>query len=127
MKIPIRSLIAAAALLILTASVGAHHGVAVYDSSRTITFMGTVSEYHFANPHTIIYVDVKDRNGTVEKWQGELTSPNSLERLGWSNHSLKMGDQITVTGHPARTGAKSTWVTKVILPGGRELEADTEN
>jgi hypothetical protein len=116
----------AVACLVLGVSAQAHHGVAVYDASKTITLMGTVAEFHFANPHTIIYFEVKDPNGSMEQWQGELTSPNLLERYGWNSHSLKMGDRITVLCHPARTGAKSAWVTKIVLPSGQELDADMQ-
>jgi len=123
-------------LIVLTAALGflgafvpafAHHGIARYDTKKTVTVMGTVTEFRFANPHSIIFLNVKDRAGNVEQWQGELTSPNFLGRTGWSSHTLKTGDEVTLSGHPAKTGAKIAWVTKVILPDGRELESDGEN
>lgn len=106
----------------------AHHGIAVYDMKKMITIMGTVTDFRFANPHSIIFLSVKDGNGMVESWEAELTSPNFLGREGWNSHTLKMGDEITVSGYPSKKpGAKSAWVTKIILPGGRELDSDGEN
>lgn len=124
MNKPMKSLMAALALLAVSTQLWAHHGVAIYDAAQTVIVKGTVVDFHFANPHTMIYLDVKERGGDLERWEGELTSPNLLERLGWSNHSLKMGDQVTVSGHPAKNGAKSLWVTKIVLPDGHELDAD---
>lgn len=119
----------AAALCFLGASAPAfaHHGIARYDTKKTVTVMGRVTEFRFANPHSIIFLSVKDSAGNIEQWQGELTSPNFLGRSGWSSHTLKTGDEVTLSGHPAKTGAKIAWVTKVILPDGRELDSDGEN
>jgi hypothetical protein len=130
MRITQKSVISfAAALGVLLGAVPAlaHHGVALYDARKTVTIMGTVTAFSFANPHSVIFLSVKDHDGSIEKWQAELTSPNFLGRAGWNSHTLKMGDEVTISGHPAKTGAKSAWVTKVILPGGRELDSDGEN
>lgn len=118
-----------AALAFLTASAPAfaHHGIARYDTKKVVTVMGTVTEFRFANPHSIIFLSVKDTAGNVQQWQGELTSPNFLGRSGWNSHTLKTGDEVTLSGHPDKTGAKIAWITKVILPDGRELGSDGEN
>jgi hypothetical protein len=122
-------IILAAAISLLGASVPvfAHHGIARFDTKKTVTVIGTVTEFRFANPHSVIFLNVKDSAGNIEQWQGELTSPNFLGRSGWSSHTLKSGDEVTLSGHPSKTGEKVAWVTKVILPGGRELESDGEN
>ena len=117
-------------LLSVTATVGlllaagpalAHHGKATYDETKFATIMGTVSSFEFSNPHAEIYLDVKDDKGKIEKWMGEGTSPNMLVREGWSRKTIKPGDVVTATGHPARSGANSMRVEKVVLPDGREL------
>jgi hypothetical protein len=128
-RMKFRSLkILAAALTLLGVSVPtfAHHGIARFDTKKTVTVVGTVTEFRFANPHSIIFLNVKDNAGNIVQWQGELTSPNFLGRSGWSSHTLKSGDEVTLSGHPSKTGDKVAWVTKVILPGGRELESDAE-
>ena len=117
--------IAALAVGFLTVSVPlfAHHGTASYDTSKTVTVKGTVTDFQFTNPHVLLFLDVKDDNGNVQKWQGELTSPNHLERAGWTRTSLKPGDQITISGFPTKSGANSMFVSKVLQADGTPLNA----
>lgn len=99
----------------------AHHGRATYDDTKVATIMGTVSSFQFSNPHAELFLDVKDENGNIEKWVGEGTSPNMLVREGWDRKTIKPGDQITATGHPARNGSNAMRIEKIVLPNGREL------
>lgn len=99
----------------------AHHGKATFDETKLATIMGTVSSFEFSNPHAEIYLDVKDDKGNIERWMGEGTSPNMLVREGWNRKTLKPGDMITATGHPARSGTNSMRIEKVVLPDGKEL------
>jgi uncharacterized protein DUF6152 len=98
-----------------------HHGKATYDETKLATIMGTVSAFQFSNPHAELFLDVKDERGNIERWVGEGTSPNMLVREGWDRKTLKPGDMITATGHPARNGTNSMRIEKVILPSGKEL------
>jgi hypothetical protein len=121
--------IATLAVGFLTISVPlfAHHGTASYDTSKTVTVKGTVTDFQFINPHVLLFLDVKDDNGNVQKWQGELTSPNHLERAGWTRTSLKLGDQITISGFPAKSGANSIWISKVLQADGTPLNPGLGN
>ena len=80
----------------------AHHGRATYDETKLAIIMGKVSSFEFSNPHALVFLDVKDDKGDIKKWVGEGTSPNMLVREGWDRKTIKPGDQITATGHPAR-------------------------
>lgn len=99
----------------------AHHGRANFDPTKVFTIMGTVSSFQFSNPHALLALDVKDDKGNIEHWVGEGTSPNMLVREGWNRKTIRPGDQITATGHPARNGSNSIRIEKIILPDGREL------
>ena len=44
-----------------------------------------------------------------------------LVREGWDRKTIKPGDQITATGHPARNGTYAMRIEKIVLPNGREL------
>lgn len=116
----------AAALFFLQIPASAHHGQAGYNNKVPVTVSGTVSEFKFLNPHCIVVFDVKDDKGEVQKWQGELTSPNHLIRAGWSSESLKPGDKVTVTGWRAKSGANSLWITKTVV-NGEELKTAPED
>jgi DNA/RNA endonuclease YhcR with UshA esterase domain len=115
------SVVAGIALLGASHPALAHHGRASYDATRVFTIMGTVSDFQFSNPHVELFLDVKDDKGNIEKWIGEGTSPNMLVREGWSRRTIKPGDQITATGHPARNGANTMRIDKIVLPNGKEL------
>jgi hypothetical protein len=113
----ILSLISLGICLVFSGSAFAHHGAAAYDMSKTITVTGTVTDFQFVNPHVLIAMDVKDASGKVEKWQGELTSPNHLSRAGWTKSTLKPGDQVTLIGGPAKSGSPTMWIRKIMKDG----------
>ncbi|PYU27097.1 MAG: hypothetical protein DMG30_00425 [Acidobacteria bacterium] len=111
------SLISLGILLTLSGTAFAHHGSAAYDMSKTVTVTGTVTDFQFVNPHVLIAMDVKDSSGKVEKWQGELTSPNHLARVGWTKSTLKPGDEVTLTGGAAKSGSPTMWIRKITKDG----------
>lgn len=112
----------AVVLLMVSGSTFAHHGMATYDLQRRITLKGSVTKFSFVNPHVLLYFDVKDGNGQAVEWVGETGSPNIMRRGGWTKNTLKPGDQITVSGHPAKNGSPSMRFVKIVLPDGRELD-----
>jgi len=107
--------------LALATAAFAHHGTANYETTKTITVKGTVTDFQFVNPHVQIFWDAKDDAGATQKWQGELTSPNRLTRAGWSKNSIKPGDTITISGYPTKSGSNEVWIQKVVLSSGEEL------
>jgi hypothetical protein len=115
------------ALLTLTGVAYAHHGTANYDTSKTITVKGVATGFEFVNPHVEITWDAKDDSGTIQKWQGELTSPNRLTRVGWTKSSIKTGDTITISGYPTKSGSHEIWIQKVVLGTGEELPTGNGN
>ena len=94
-----------AGLLLPAFPVFAHHG----DAGRyedAITFLsGMVVVLQLINPHATIILDVTDENGQVLRWQAEVSSANSLARIGWTKDTLKPGDKITVFGRVVKSGA----------------------
>jgi hypothetical protein len=113
----------AIAALMVSGPVFAHHGGdATYDMAKTVTVKGTVTDFRFSNPHVLIFIEVKNQNGEVQKWLGELTSPNHLARAGWTINSIKIGDEITLAGSPMKSGAPSIWVRRVLSPTGEEMK-----
>lgn len=105
----------------------AHHGTANYDTTKSITVKGSVTNFQFINPHVIISLDVKDDKGVAQNWQGGLTSPNHLMRTGWTKDTLKPGDVITISGFPAKSGAPEMWIQKVVLASGDVLDTSGGN
>src|SRR5246127_5160273 len=97
----------------------AHHGTGVaYDIEKTVNLKGTVTEWIWANPHCGLLFDVTDDKGNVEHWGAELGNPHQESGAGFSRTVFKFGDNITVTGHPARSGAPRLTLSPVVLPDG---------
>jgi hypothetical protein len=114
-------LLIASAAFALASPVLAHHGGAAFDQTKSVTFEGTVTEMQFANPHVLVYWDVKGGEASGEKWSGWLTAPNKLARAGWTKKTLEPGDHITVTGTPHKDGSHVLQIRKLVGPDGKEL------
>lgn len=100
----------------------AHHSFAAeFDVKQPITLKGTVTKVEWTNPHVWIYIDVTNENGTLEHWQCENGAPNALARMGWTRHSLNVGDKITVEGFRAKNAEFTANARQVILADGRKV------
>lgn len=106
----------------------AHHGNSAYDETARVPIKGTVTEFVWSNPHSQVYLDVRDKSGKLVKWGVETNSPGILTRAGWTRRSLKPGDQVTIILCPAKNGQPVAYAgsgdpgTKVIFADGRELD-----
>ncbi len=111
-------------VLLAAVPVLAHHAFGLqYDPSKSTTLHGVVTKVEWTNPHAHFYVDVRDENGNVINWNMELASPNALRRLGWTRDIIKVGDEVSVFGAPAKDGAKMANARTVTLADGRKMVA----
>jgi uncharacterized protein DUF6152 len=111
-------------LAIAAAPAAAHHSFAAeYDAAKPVTLHGAVVRVEWTNPHARFYVEVKEPDGTAATWNLELASPNVLVRQGWTRNSLKIGDEITVTGSAAKDGSKMANARDVTLATGKKVFA----
>lgn len=98
-----RSLILAAVTLSASSGASAHHSFAVHFLPEgEVTVTGVVTSFRFANPHGVIELTALDENGNEVLWRAETNSPNLLRRRGWTRDSVPVGEQVTMTGWPAR-------------------------
>ena len=123
MKAAFASLVAGLALLAPAGALAHHSFAAEYDTKKPVTLKGTVTNVEWTNPHARFYLDVKDESGAVTHWNLELASPNVLSRNGWTRHSLKEGDVITVQGARAKDGSFLANARSVTLADGRKVFA----
>jgi DNA/RNA endonuclease YhcR with UshA esterase domain len=103
------------------ATVSAHHSFAAFTMTSEKTIAGTVKQVDWTNPHTWIWVNVTNGQGTVETFGFEGMSPNYLARRGWSKSTLKPGDKISVTFRPMRDGSNGGMFMNAKLPTGQVL------
>jgi len=96
-------LLLSGALMVMASPASAHHSItAEFDTSKTVTFTGTVKKVEWQNPHIYTDVEVKNPDGTSVVYRVEGGPPNALYRAGWRKDTLKVGDQVTVTGNRAK-------------------------
>jgi hypothetical protein len=118
----------AAALVAASSTTAAHHAAPVYyDLSKQIVMSGKVTEFRMGNPHARIYFDVAGADGSVTRWMAEGGSRTVMLRRGWTGDDVKVGDTVTIHGHPSRDGANYMHMTDVDLPDGtRKFAEDTD-
>jgi hypothetical protein len=114
---------AALAVLVMTATTGAHHSTAMYDAQNPVTITGAVKRFEWTNPHAFVYLEVTDAQGKVVEWEVEMMSLNHLRSYGWTSRTVKPGDKISATGAPAKSGAPSMIANRMKLADGREIRS----
>ena len=82
----------------------AHHGNASYDTEKTVTVKGAVTEYIWANPHVFVKVDAKDESSNTVHWVIEAQNLVQQSTLGWTNSTFKPGDQVVIDVTPSKNG-----------------------
>jgi hypothetical protein len=91
--------------LLFAAPVPPHHAfAAAYDESKPINLEGTVTNVELVNPHSWIWMDVTDADGSVTNWGMEGGPPLNLIRNGVTKNTLPIGSEIRIFGYQAKSG-----------------------
>ena len=124
MRAKLAIILAGVVVLLALAAVPAraHHAFAAeFDSKKPVKFKAVVRRMEWTNPHVWIHVDVKQPNGTVEKWAIEAGTPNVLFRRGFTKQDLLPGTEIVVDGYRAKDGSRRANGRDLTLQNGRTL------
>jgi hypothetical protein len=105
MKIRLAVSLVGAALMAAGGGAAAHHSFAMFDAAHPIEIAGTVKEFRFVSPHTILTVTVKGPDGTTRDWILEGGAPGNMVREGMTSKTLQPGDEIKLTINPLHSGA----------------------
>jgi hypothetical protein len=113
--------VAAVGLVLAAVPVRAHHAFAAeFDQNKPIKVQGSVTKWELTNPHSWIYIDVKDADKVVT-WMIEGASPNNLYRLGLTKESLPAGTEITVEGYQAKDGSTRAVGRNITFANGKKF------
>jgi hypothetical protein len=111
------------AVLAAAAPVVGHHSIsAEFDSTKPITFTGTIKQIDWMNPHIYTHVETKDESGKPVVYKVEGGPPNSLFRQGWRKDTLKQGETVTVSGIKAKSPTSmNIGVATITTADGRRI------
>jgi hypothetical protein len=91
--------------VLLTASIAtAHHSFAMFDRTVERVATGEVVRWTFNNPHSLLLMNIKDKDGKETLWSFEASSPTSLLTRGISGTTFEPGKTITVLFCPLKDG-----------------------
>jgi hypothetical protein len=108
--------------------VAAHHSQTGFDPTEPpIELKGTVMEYRWRNPHVLIFWDVKDKDGKVERWVAEFASVSTSLSRGLTKNTFTAGEEITITCIRARAGGPvCAQIKKIVKADGTLVNAATD-
>ena len=120
----VRSALVLGLLAVFAIPAPAHHSFsAEFDITKPIKLSGTITEVRWSNPHSWIYIDVKDESGKVVNWAFEMQPANALYRRGWRPTDVAAGTVVTVEGWASRNGSPTANTNTIVLSDGRRLFA----
>jgi hypothetical protein len=99
----------------------AHHSGAMFDPEVLLTLKGTVTRFDYVNPHSWLYINVANDDGTYTEWGFELDAPPRLRRVGVSPNFWQQGDSITVKTNPLKDGRPAGHLVGAVTETGREF------
>jgi hypothetical protein len=100
-----------------------HHGVtAHFDLTKPIVLEGKVARLDLRNPHSTVYLDVVNSDGTTSQWNCEMHGTTILRRMDITAETLSPGTPLRIEGFPHRRDGHGCYFDVGILENGRRLE-----
>ena len=97
-------IIAAAVITLGAVPLDAHHSFGgTYDVSKTMTIKGKMVQVTLRAPHSFLYVEVADPDGTTKQWVIEGATAAQFARQGIDKDAFKIGDPVEVVVNPSRS------------------------
>ena len=94
----------------------AHHGWSEYDSTKTLTFTGTIVESGYEHPHGHVKLETPGKT-----WHVVLAPPSRMENRGLAPAELQKGKTVTVVGYANREKPEEMRAER-ITAGGKTVE-----
>ena len=111
-------------ILLMAGGVQAHHSHApFYNLDEIVEITGVVKSFLLMNPHPEIVIEVTGSDGEpaevivyAQAYAGQMR-----EMGGWTEDSVKIGQTVTVVGHPGRSSVSSVMGQTITTPSGDVL------
>ena len=105
----------------------AHHSHNAYDVTKWTEMEGTVTEIHYLQPHSWVYLEVKDPKAAAAEptiWALEATGPQGILRNGVTKEDVRVGDKIKARCHLLRDGSSGCLLGFVTPMHGDKARGD---
>lgn len=111
-------------ILLMAGGVKAHHSHApFYNLDEIVEITGVVKSFRLINPHPEIVIEVtgSDDEPAEVIVYAQAYAGQMRELGGWTEDSVKIGQTITVVGHPGRSSVSSVMGQTMTTPSGDVL------
>ena len=113
-----KNLIVFTVAALLAGTAGSHHSDAGLDMESLTTVEGTVTAFYWRNPHVYFTVEATGEVGEPAEWSMQLGSIPSASRMGWTQNTLSVGEQVVAKVHAAVNGRSYGLVDSVEKESG---------
>jgi hypothetical protein len=86
----------------------AHHSPAAFDLDKEVIIEGTLTKFLLANPHTYLTVETVGADGKRVSQDIEAGPISTMQPIGLTRDSLRVGEHVIVRASPSRRGAGHT-------------------
>lgn len=101
----------------------AHHAFsAEFDAEKPVKVKGVVTKFELVNPHSWLYLDVKQPDGSVANWGFEFGAPFNLKEKGITKKTLTPATEVNIQGFRAKSGKNFGYAVTTTLPDGRSVK-----
>jgi len=119
------ALILCCGLMLAAMPAMAHHSVASeYDLTKPVDFTGTLVQMEWVNPHSMLHLEVTNKDGSKTTWIFQTTAAGVLRQKGLArpeNGGLAIGMNLEITGFASKNGQPRGYIRSLKLPDGKVI------
>jgi hypothetical protein len=90
----------------------------MFDSTQHQLVEGRVTDWHYNNPHSWLYIEAPDENGDVQTWSFEGAARVHAARQGVTGNTFRKGELVRVVMSPIRDGRRAGAMCFVVKEDG---------